>query len=187
MAVNLDTEYSLFNKSLCGKDNDKNFRTVHKPSSGCDPVGAKQLQDPVIYNNEDCSVCLENEETKIDIFDLIANVSSWSLATTGKSVKRSSISRASLFKAHLRATVHDRSAFAIKKMIVNAEDLAPFGHEADLATKLGLRRSSQLFLDYWPKGNASSFLLNPPGTSTTFFYIHGKTPMDWILVPTNAR
>lgn len=70
-------------------------------------------------------------------------------------------------------------------MIVNGEDLTPLGTEEDLATKLGLRRSPQLFLDFYQKGQRS-LLANPPATSAAYFYIEGAEPMDWILIPTNA-
>ena len=50
---------------------------------------------------------------------------------------------------HLRATVHDRSALELKKIIVNGEDLVVYQEPEDLATKLSLRRSPLLFVDYW--------------------------------------
>ena len=89
-----------------------------------------------------------------------------------------------LFKGHLRASVHDRSAKMVKNLILNGEELSS---REDLATKLSLRRSPQLLLDYWEKGEKQVFRVNPAGTSTTYYYIEGDEPMEWILVPTNAR
>ena len=89
----------------------------------------------------------------------------------------------------MRASVHDRSAKMVKKIILNGEELENL---EDLATKLSLRRSPQLLVDYWAsKGDdeksAKHFWVNPAGSSTTYYYIEGDEPMEWILVPTNAR
>ena len=77
-------------------------------------------------------------------------------------------------------SVHD-----IKKILINADDLAPFGHEEDLATKLGLRRSSQLFVDFWKKGQKTT-LVNPQGTTVTYYYVEGDAPLELLLMPTNS-
>ena len=92
---------------------------------------------------------------------------------------------------HLRTTVHDRSALELKKIIVNGQDLVVY-QEEDLATKLSLRRSPQLLVDYWAsegddEKSGKHFWVNPAGASTTYYYIEGDEPMEWILVPTNAR
>ena len=79
-------------------------------------------------------------------------------------------------KAHLRATLHDRSALELKKVIVNEQDLLSFfQQEEDIATKLKLRRSPLLFVDYWmmPSHTDGIPLKNPPGTSTVYYYIEG--------------
>ena len=89
----------------------------------------------------------------------------------------------------LRATLHDRSATEAKKLLLDGNDLACPGQE-DLSTKLGLRRSPQLFVDFWKESwgqQRSPYLVNPAGTSAAYYYIEGEEPMEWILVPTNAR
>ena len=60
---------------------------------------------------------------------------------------------------HLRATVHDRSALELKKIIVNGQDLVVY-QEEDLATKLSLRRSPLLFVDYWMMSKVRSLKTN---------------------------
>lgn len=162
---------------------------------------------PLLIEAEHCFANCRHLET--DIFDAIVNVSTWNLPENGKGVKRNDLSKllykarppafycidsiieSIYFQKHLRATVHDRSAAAIKKMIVNGENLSPatLETEEDLATKLGLRRSPQLLVDFWPTpGQASSTtpLVNPTSTSAAYYYIEGDEPMDWILLPTNA-
>ena len=105
-------------------------------------------------------------------------------------VKREKVRSEVLFKGgHLRASVHDRSAKMVKKIILNGEELENL---EDLATKLSLRRSPQLLVDYWAnegddEKSAKHFWVNPAGASTTYYYIEGDEPMEWILVPTNAR
>ena len=78
-----------------------------------------------------------------------------------------------------------RSVMDIKKILINSDDLAPFGHEEDLATKLGLRRSSQLFVDFWKKGQKTT-LVNPQGTTVTYYYVEGDAPLELLLMPTNS-
>ena len=163
---------------------------------------------PVIVDSKDCFAHCRKQEKFNSIFDAIVNISTWTLPETGKALKRQHLQQSLLNKVnifhekcaqwkieqinfsqvHVRGTVHDRSAPAVKKMMLNDADLTPLGTEEDLATKLGLRRSPQLFVDYWQqKGQSSSPLANPSSTSTAYYYIEGDEPMDWILIPTNTR
>ena len=60
--------------------------------------------------------------------------------------------------------------------MVNEYDLLSFfQQDEDIATKLNLRRSPLLFVDYWLMKSPTDFpLKNPPGTSTAYYYIEGK-------------
>ena len=94
------------------------------------------MHQPIIYDTQDClATCRKDVSTSI--FDQIYDVSSWIQPHTGKVIKRELVKRDILFKAHLRAQIHDRSAPEIKKILINGDDLAPFGLEEDLATTLG--------------------------------------------------
>ena len=128
-------------------------------------------------------------QEKSELFSLIRNISTWS-NSKNQVVKREKVRSEVLFKGgHLRASVHDRSAKMVKKIILNGEELENL---EDLATKLSLRRSPQLLVDYWAsegddEKSGKHFWVNPAGASTTYYYIEGDEPMEWILVPTNAR
>ena len=90
----------------------------------------------MIYDTQDClATCRKDISTSI--FDQIYDFSSWIQPHTGKVIKRELVKRDILFKAHLRAQIHDRSAPEIKKILINGDNLAPFGLEEDLATTLG--------------------------------------------------
>ena len=147
-----------------------------------------KLQEPAILDMSSClPTCPQN--VNLPIFESVVNISTWTMPETGKTVKRQAVKREALFKAHLRATLHDRNAELAKNLLIDGGDL---GQAEDLGTKLGLRRSPQLFLDFWDESNwgqlrSSPYLVNPPGTSAAFYYIEGEEPMEWILVPTNAR
>jgi len=150
---------------------------------------------PVIFTTQDClatcqkditNTSLGEDDASSKIFENIRNVSSWIQPQTGKSIKREHVNRDVLFKAHhIRAVIHDRSVQDIKKILINSDNLAPFGHEEDLATKLGLRRSSQLFVDFWKKGQKTT-LVNPQGTTVTYYYVEGDAPLELLLMPTNS-
>jgi len=201
--VNLKTKESLASsKKICLSTNsalsEKDYKQVPKVDCGVKKLQQKYL--PVIVNaNNDCFANLEFSSAykNVNLFDAVVNASAWTLPQSkDRAIKRESLLKAGgAYKSgavHLRATVHDRSALEVKKMIVNGQDLVPpFAgkkpeQEEDLATKLSLRRSPLLFVDYW--GQSKSIpLINPPGTSAAYYYIEGEEPMDWILLPTNAR
>ena len=143
---------------------------------------------PLIIHQTENGLGYCSSTKNLDIFQTIREHATWTKPSTNQAVNRKKITPETLFKAHLRASVHDRSANMVRKMILNGEELDPL---EDLRTKLSLRRSPQLFVDYWKKGGESErserFLVNPAGTSATYYYIEGDEPMEWILVPSNAR
>ena len=110
---------------------------------------------PIVFSTEDCLATCRKDNSQ-PIFDHIHPHSSWTHPQNGKSIKRENVKRDALFKAHLRAIIHDRSAPAIKSILINGDDLAPFGHEEDLATKL-----STYVRSAYKKSNCESFLEAP--------------------------
>jgi hypothetical protein len=152
---------------------------------------------PVILSGDNCILasCSQKdpETAMLDSnwsFDQISKVASWT-TSNGKAVKRDAVKRDILFRVPLRAQIHDRSSVEIKELVLNLENLAlpvGLGLEEDLNTQLSLRRSSQLFIDYWKADSTSPRpLANPPGTASTFFYVQGDQPMEWTLIPTNSQ
>ena len=141
---------------------------------------------PLIIHQTENGLGYCSSTEKLDRFEVIREHATWTKPSTNQAVNRAKVTPETLFKAHLRASVHDRSATMVRNMILNGEGLDPL---EDLRTKLSLRRSPPLFVDYWKKGGEAEgrFLVNPAGTSATYYYIEGDEPMEWMLVPTNAR